>query len=113
MNLTVSCKIQWTESVYEPYVEGKESAFIGERTITGRITTEGYSKRNYHFFTIHVYTSTGTKADDVLPNSKITRRGVVIYPKCSIISKPPNYQELVDEKKKRKQEYLEQKFGDK
>lgn len=109
MNLTVGCKVQWTESVYDPYIEGKESMFIGERIITGRITAEGYSKKNFHFFTIHVYTSSGTEGDDVVPNTKIIRRGVVIYPKCSILSTPPNYPELVNEKKIRKQKYLERK----
>lgn len=104
MNLTVGCKVEWTESVYTPYVKGKESEFIGERTITGRITAEGYAKKtNYHFFTIHVYGAEGVNAHEIEANSKIVRRGVVLYPKCSILAKPANYDQLVKEKAERKE----------
>ncbi|PRY10139.1 hypothetical protein CLV24_11556 [Pontibacter ummariensis] len=104
MNLTVGCKVVWTESVYTPYTEGKESDFIGERTITGRITAEGYSKKtNYHFFTIHVYGAEGVNAHEIEENSKIIRRGVVLYPKCRILATPANYDELVKEKAQRKE----------
>ena len=103
MNLTVGCKVEWTESVYTPYVEGKVSEFVGERTITGRITAEGYAKKtNYHFFTIHVYSATGVNADKIEAGSKIVRRGVVLYPKCSILATPANYEALVQEKALRK-----------
>ena len=104
MNLTVGCKVAWTESVYTPYTAGEVSDFIGERTITGRITAEGYAKKtNYHFFTIHVYGAEGVQAQDIAPGSKITRRGVVLYPKCTLLSTPPNYAELVQEKTERKE----------
>ena len=103
MNLTKGCKIRFTESVYTPYDPNKESDFIGERTITGRIVDEGYAKGSgYHFFTIFVYQVEGKNADDVPPNTKITRRGVVVYPKCTIISTPTNYEELVKEKASKK-----------
>ncbi|MFT2008634.1 hypothetical protein ACMA1I_08160 [Pontibacter sp. 13R65] len=104
MNLTVGCKVAWTESVYTPYKEGKVSEFIGERTISGRITAEGYAKKtNYHFFTIHVYSAEGVNAHEIEPNSKIIRRGVVLYPKCTIIATPVNYEDLVKEKAQRKE----------
>jgi hypothetical protein len=102
MHLTVGCKVKWTESVYSPYIDGEVSDYIGERTISGRITADGYSSRNYHFFTIHVYTSDGVMGDNVIVGSKIIRRGVVIYPKCVIISKPDNYDMLILEKEIRK-----------
>ncbi|MHA6248422.1 hypothetical protein ACXYMU_10825 [Pontibacter sp. CAU 1760] len=104
MNLTVGCKVEWTESVYTPYTEGETSDFIGERTITGRITAEGYAKKtNYHFFTIHVYGAEGVNAQLIEPNSKIVRRGVVLYPKSRILATPGNYEELVKEKAARKE----------
>ncbi|ARS34593.1 hypothetical protein CA264_03555 [Pontibacter actiniarum] len=104
MNLTVGCKVAWAESVYTPYVEGETSDFIGERTITGRITAEGYAKKtNYHFFTIHVYRAEGVNAEEIEPNSKIIRRGIVLYPKCRILATPDNYEELVKEKAERKE----------
>lgn len=104
MNLTVGCKVAWTESVYTPYTEGAASDFIGERMITGRITAEGYVKKtNYHFFTIHVYGAEGVNAHEINPNSKIVRRGVVLYPKCRILATPANYEELVKEKAERKE----------
>ncbi|MFD3001860.1 hypothetical protein ACFS7Z_15910 [Pontibacter toksunensis] len=103
MNLTVGCKVEWTESVYTPYVEGKASEFVGERTITGRITAEGYAKKtNYHFFTIHVYGAEGVNAHEIEAESKIVRRGVVLYPKCTLLATPANYEELVKEKALRK-----------
>ncbi|TXK23598.1 hypothetical protein FVR03_22440 [Pontibacter qinzhouensis] len=104
MNLTVGCKITWTESVYTPYVEGEVSDFLGERTITGRITAEGYAKKtNFHFFTVHVYSAEGVNAHEIEQNSKIVRRGVVIYPKCILLSTPANYEDLVKEKAARKE----------
>ncbi len=104
MNLTVGCKVEWTESVYTPYVAGKTSDFIGERTITGRITAEGYARKtNYHFFTIHVYAAAGVNAQEIEVNSKIIRRGVVLYPKCRLLAAPANYEELVQEKEQRKE----------
>jgi hypothetical protein len=103
MNLTIGCKVEWTESVYTPYTEGEKSDFIGERMITGRITAEGYAKKtNYHFFTIHVYGAEGVNAHEIDTNSKIIRRGVVLYPKCRILATPANYEELVKEKAARK-----------
>lgn len=103
MNLTVGCKVEWIESVYTPYIEDKVSDFMGERTITGRITAEGYAKKtNYHFFTIHVYSVEGVNNHEIEVNSKIIRRGVVLYPKCRILSTPANYQQLVKEKEQRK-----------
>ncbi|MFD3001863.1 hypothetical protein ACFS7Z_15925 [Pontibacter toksunensis] len=96
MNLTVGCKVEWTDSVNSPYVEGEASEFVGERTITGRITAEGYAKKtNYYFFTIHVYGATGVNADAVEVESKIIRRGMVLYPKCTLLATPPNYEEPV------------------
>ncbi|MFD2512246.1 hypothetical protein ACFSRY_00085 [Pontibacter locisalis] len=104
MNLTVGCKVEWTESVYTPYTEGEKSDFIGERTVTGRITAEGYAKKtNYHLFTIHVYGAEGVNAHEIEMNSKIVRRGVVLYPKCRLLSTPDNYDELVKEKAERKE----------
>ncbi|WP_125185513.1 hypothetical protein [Botryobacter ruber] len=104
MNLTVGCKVAWTESVYTPYRPGEVSDFIGERTITGRITAEGYARKtNYHFFTIHVYSAEGVQAQEVVPNTKIIRRGVVLYPKCKLLATPANYEELVQEKAERKE----------
>ena len=103
ISLTIGCKIEFTESVYTPYEEGKVSTFIGERTITGRIISEDYSKKSgYHFFTIHVYSCIGTNAYLVEKGSKIVRRGTVVYPKLQVISFPDNYQQLLDEKEKRK-----------
>ncbi|RAU82779.1 hypothetical protein [Pontibacter arcticus] len=104
MNLTVGCKVAWTESVYTPYTAGQTSDFIGERTITGRITAEGYAKKtNYHFFTIHVYSAEGINAHEIEPSSKIVRRGVVLYPKCRILATPDNYEQLAKEKAGRKE----------
>lgn len=103
ISLTMGCKIEFTESVYTPYEEGKVSPFIGERTITGRIISEDYSKKSgYHFFTIHVYSCIGINAYLVENGSKIVRRGTVVYPKLQVISFPDNYQQLLDEKEKRK-----------
>ncbi len=90
--------------MYTPYKEGEVSDFIGERTITGRITAEGYAKKtNYHFFTIHVYAAEGVQAHEIEASSKIIRRGVVLYPKCRLIGTPDNYEELVKEKAARKE----------
>ena len=103
ISLTTGCKIEFTESVYTPYVEGKVSTFLGERTITGRIIAEDYSKKSgYHFFIIYVYSCIGYNCHLVEKGSKIVRRGTVVYPKLQIISFPDNYHQLLDEKEKRK-----------
>jgi hypothetical protein len=99
MHLTIGCKIEWCESVYTPYIKNETSEFIGERTITGRIVNDGYSKKtNYHFFTIYVYSVSGINANDIEISSKIIRRGIIIYPKCKILYVPDNYNELIDKK---------------
>lgn len=106
MQLTVGCKIEWTESVYTPYIEGQISDFIGERIITGRITAEGYAKKtNYHFFTIHVYSVEGMNSEKIETDQKIIRRGVVLYPKCKILKTPVNYEQLLIEKEARKRKH--------
>jgi hypothetical protein len=103
INLTKLCRIRWTESVYTPYVEGSVSDFIGERTVTGLVVDEGYSARSgKHFFTIIADSCEGVNSHEILPKSKIVRRGVAVYPKLQILEYPENYQDLVDEKMSRK-----------
>ncbi len=80
ISLTIGCKIKFTESVFTEYKEGKTSEFIGERAITGRIIAEGYSsKKGFHFFTIFVYSCEGINCELIEIDSKIVRRGNIIY----------------------------------
>lgn len=97
MDLTIKCKIRFTEAVFTgKYPNAK---FSHEREIIGTIIKDSYgSKRGQHTFTILVHECDDRSID---VNSKIRRKGRNVYKNCVVLEYPEDHDKLADEKHER------------
>ena len=92
-DLTTGCTIRFTENVYS--CNDPNAIYEGERTIEGLIVKESYgAKTGQHTFTIKVSSADGVEAHAVLEKNTIRRKGRNVYPTCSVLAYPPDYQRL-------------------
>lgn len=94
MDLTINCKIEFTEAVF--IGNYPKATFSHERTIIGTIIKDSYGKKTgQHTFTIQVESCND---DSILSNTSIRRKGRNVYAKCKLLECPENHVELTEEK---------------
>jgi len=109
MDLTVGCRISFTERVFGGSHWNPE--FLGMRTVVGVIIKDSYGKkRGQHTFTIEVEEAEGHDADKVLSKGKIRRKGRNVYKDCRLLEKPDNHVELKVDKHARGAAANERKY---
>ena len=96
-DLTTGCTIRFTENVYGGNYPN--AVYEGKRTIEGLIVKESYgAKTGQHTFTIKVSSADGVEADAVLEKNTIRRKGRNVYPTCTVLAYPQDYERIREEK---------------